>query len=91
MIFGFVLALLLAIMRLSNVRPFRFLGLTKDGHLRDGGFLMVLSRFNPVSFIATAYVEIFRSTPYGGAAVHDLLRAWRYLSCPFPDLRLYSV
>lgn len=26
-IFGFVLALLLAIMRLSNVRPFRFLGL----------------------------------------------------------------
>ena len=27
-IFGFVLALLLAIMRLSNVRPFRFLGLT---------------------------------------------------------------
>ena len=63
MIFGFVLALLLAIMRLSNVRPFRFLGLTKDGHLREQGVLMVLSRFNPLSFIATVYVEVFRATP----------------------------
>ena len=62
-IFGFVLALLLAIMRLSNVRPFRFLGLTKDGHLREQGVLMVLSRFNPLSFIATVYVEVFRATP----------------------------
>ena len=60
---GFVLALVLAIMRMSNICPFRFLGLTKDGHLRDGGFLLHLSRFNPVSFLATAYVEIIRSTP----------------------------
>ena len=52
-IFGFVLALLLAIMRLSNVRPF----------LREQGVLMVLSRFNPLSFIATVYVEVFRATP----------------------------
>ena len=59
-IFGFVLALLLAIMRLSNVRPFRFLGLTKDGHLREQGVLMVLSRFNPLSFIATPMlVQLF--------------------------------
>ena len=42
-IFGFVLALLLAIMRLSNVRPFRFLGLTKDAHLREQCVLMDLS------------------------------------------------
>ena len=60
---GFVLALVLAIMRMSNICPFRFLGLTRDGHLRDGGFLLHLSRFNPVSFLATAYVEIIRSTP----------------------------
>ena len=60
---GFVLALILAVMRLSNFRPFRSLGLAKDGHLRDGGFLLALSKFNPLDFLATAYVEILRSTP----------------------------
>ena len=60
---GFVLALLLALMRMSNVRPFRSLAVNKDGHLREGGPLVWLSKFNPLSFIATAYVEILRSTP----------------------------
>ena len=60
---GFVLAVILALMRLSNFRPFYFLGLTKDGRLRDGGFLLALSRFNPLSFLATTYVEVLRSTP----------------------------
>ena len=62
---GFVLALVLALMRMSNFCPFRFLGLTKDGHLRDddGSFAVKLSRFNPLAFLATAYVEILRSTP----------------------------
>ena len=60
---GFVLALILAMMRMSNLCPFRSLGLDKDGHLRDGGFLLALSKFNPLSFLATAYVEILRSTP----------------------------
>ena len=36
-IFGFILALFLAIMRLSNWRPFKSLGLDKDGHLRGEG------------------------------------------------------
>ncbi|MCI2056142.1 MAG: amino acid ABC transporter permease [Oscillibacter sp.] len=62
-LFGFFLALLLAVMRLSHLCPFGFLGLTKDGHLREQGFLFHLSRFNPVSFIATVYVEVFRATP----------------------------
>ena len=62
-IFGFILALILAIMRLSNVCPFRFLGLTRDGRLREPGVLTVLSKFNPLNFFATAYVEIFRATP----------------------------
>jgi len=62
-VFGFVLALGLAVMRLSDFRPFRALGLTKEGRLRDGGPLLVLSRFNPLDFLATAYVEILRSTP----------------------------
>ena len=60
---GFVLALILAIMRLSNVRPFAFLEKDKNGYVRDAGFLYHLSRFNPLSLIATAYVEILRSTP----------------------------
>ena len=80
---GFVLALVLALMRMSNVRPFRALGLDKDGHLRDGGFLVTLSKFNPLSFLATAYVEILRSTPvivqvmiiyYGVFGIIDLPR-----------------
>ena len=80
---GFVLALLLALMRMSNVRPFRSLGLDQYGHLRDGGFLLTLSKFNPLSFLATAYVEVLRSTPvivqvmiiyYGVFGIIDLPR-----------------
>ena len=52
-LFGFLLALLLAIMRLSTFQPLRFLALDKQGHLRDQGALVVLSRFNPISFIAS--------------------------------------
>lgn len=62
-VIGFVLALVLALMRMSNVRPFRFLSLDKEGRLRDGGILLAISKFNPLSFLATAYVEILRSTP----------------------------
>ena len=60
---GFVLGIILALMRMTDIRPFRFLGLNKDGHLRGEGFLTTLSKFNPVSFIATVYVEVLRSTP----------------------------
>ena len=60
---GFVLGIILALMRMTDIRPFRSLGLNKDGHLRGEGFLTTLSKFNPVAFIATAYVEILRSTP----------------------------
>ena len=60
---GFVLGIVLALMRMTDIRPFRALGLDKDGHLRGEGFLTTLSKFNPVAFLATAYVEILRSTP----------------------------
>ena len=60
---GFVLGIVLALMRMTDIRPFRALGLDKDGHLRGEGFLTTLSKFNPISFLATAYVEILRSTP----------------------------
>lgn len=58
-VFGFVLALVLALLRMSNFRPFRFL--SRDSNAE--GALNAISRFNPVSFIATAYVEVFRATP----------------------------
>ncbi|MBQ9148171.1 MAG: amino acid ABC transporter permease [Oscillospiraceae bacterium] len=59
---GFVLALVLALMRLSNFTPLRFLGTNKMGTPRKG-FVRALSRFNPLRFIASVYVEIFRATP----------------------------
>ena len=62
-IVGAILGVLLALMRMSDVRPFRALGLDKDGHLRGEGFLTTLSKFNPLAFLATAYVEVLRSTP----------------------------
>ena len=60
---GFCIALVLAVMRMSNIRPFRALEIDKNGYLREQGFLALISRFNPLSFLATAYVEILRSTP----------------------------
>ena len=72
---GFVLGLVLSVMRMSNIRPFLWLAHAfpgtfgfferdkKSGLLRDSGFLYHLGRFNPLSFLATAYVEVIRSTP----------------------------
>mgnify|MGYP004732751201 CR=1 FL=1 len=62
-LFGFVLALLLAVCRLSNLCPLRFLAVDKQGRLRERGFLLTLSRFNPLRFLSTVYVEVFRATP----------------------------
>ncbi len=62
-IIGFCLALILALMRMSNFRPLRFLGIDKNGHQKESGVLAVISKFNPLDFLATAYVEILRSTP----------------------------
>ncbi len=60
---GFVLGILLAIMRMTDIRPFRALAYGKNGCLRSSKILIAISKFNPVSFLATAYVEILRSTP----------------------------
>ena len=62
-ILGSVLALFLAILRLSDFRPFKSLGIGPDGHQKESGFGLALSRFNPLSFLATVYVEVFRATP----------------------------
>lgn len=71
---GFVLATLLAVMRMCNFTPFLWLSrafpktfgffeFEQDGSKRDAGFLYHMGRFNPLSFIATTYVEVIRSTP----------------------------
>lgn len=89
---GFVLALVLVLMRMSSFRPllwlahafpgaFGFFERDGSGMKRDSGFVYHLGRFNPLSFLATAYVEILRSTPvlvqimiiyYGVFSVIDL-------------------
>ena len=63
-IFGFVLALILAMIRLSNFNVFRFLSTYSQRKLlQRGGFVLALSRFNPLSFLANVYGEVFRATP----------------------------
>ena len=58
-IFGFILALILALMRMSNICPLRFLGYnTRLDSIRSR-----ISRFRPLNFIASIYVEVFRATP----------------------------
>jgi polar amino acid transport system permease protein len=60
---GFVLALILALMRMSNICPFRAVGIDENGFQIEEGPRAWISKFNPLSFIATAYVEVMRSTP----------------------------
>lgn len=58
-IFGFILALVLALMRMSNFCPLRFLGYnTRLDSIRGR-----IARFRPLNFIASIYVEVFRATP----------------------------
>ncbi len=62
--FGFFLALLLAVMRMSDINVYRLLPREKQWSLRlKGGVVYALSRFNPISFVASVYVEVFRATP----------------------------
>ncbi len=60
---GFVLGIVLAIARLTDFRPLRFLAYGKQGRIRSNRLLIAISKFNPLSFLAGAYVEIIRSTP----------------------------
>lgn len=62
-ILGFILALFLAVLRLSNCRPFQRIALDKNGYLCHNPVRIALSKFNPLSFLASCYVEVFRATP----------------------------
>lgn len=56
-VLGFGLALVLALLRISKLCPFSFLRHSQNGFLRR------LAGFNPLSFLAGAYIELFRCTP----------------------------
>jgi len=62
-VFGFILALMLAVLRLSDLRPLKFLSVDKNGKVMDTGFAVFCRRFNPLSILASIYVEVFRATP----------------------------
>ena len=61
-VIALICSALLALMRLNNFCPFRFLDNTQGGEGRTG-FPGALSRFRPLNFIASVYVELFRATP----------------------------
>ena len=62
-IFGFIIAMILALMRLSNFRPFAFLERLPVQGDRLHATFRVIAKFNPLRFIAAVYVEFVRSTP----------------------------
>jgi His/Glu/Gln/Arg/opine family amino acid ABC transporter permease subunit len=61
--FGFFLAFALALMLLSDVRPLRHLEKIKTDDMERKKLLDFIARFNPVKFIASAYVQFVRCTP----------------------------
>lgn len=83
-IFGFILSLILTVMNMSKWQPFRFLALDKRGHLREQGVLAKISTFNPISFIASVYIEIIRATPM-------LLQLFMVYYVAFADIHLPSI
>ena len=55
---GFVLALILALMRMSNIRPFRALAVDRNGHLREGTCCFCLSLVNRLNTSSHDLAEI---------------------------------
>lgn len=54
-IIGLILGVILALLRLSKFYPLKF--------LKKYRYFAFLGKFNPLSFLATAYVEFMRGTP----------------------------
>ena len=61
--FGFILAFLLALMLLSDVRPFRHLEKIKTDDIHKKKRYDRIAAFNPVRLLANAYVQFVRCTP----------------------------
>ena len=66
---GFCIALVLALMRMSNVRPFRSLGLDKDGHMREGGPLVWISLSSTMACLALFSFRLSRCLDLSSSAV----------------------
>ena len=62
-LFGFILAFALAMMLLSDVRPFRRLAKVETQDEGRRHRLEFISRFNPIKLIAGIYVQFVRCTP----------------------------
>ena len=60
-ILGVLLGLFLCLFRLSNFKPLRFL--TRFKGSKFFGWLAIVGEFNPLKFLAVAYIEIIRGTP----------------------------
>ncbi len=89
---GFVLALVLALMRMSNVRPFRFLAVDGKGHLREGGPLVWISKFNPLSFLANCLCRDSSFNTCSGTDLYYLLWCvWTDRSSIFPVVWIYQI
>ena len=86
-VIGFVLGILLAIMRMTDIRPLRFLAYGKNGRIRNSRLLIAVSKFNPVSFLAAAYVEILRSTP----VIVQIMIIYHGVFGPLIDLPSYTL
>ena len=61
--FGFILAFLLALMLLSDVRPFRHLEKIKTEDIQKKKRYDRIAAFYPVRLLANAYVQFVRCTP----------------------------
>lgn len=61
--FGFFLAFALAMMLLSDIRPFRSFGKIQTDNIQQMKRHEFFARFNPVRMIAGAYVQFVRCTP----------------------------
>ncbi len=61
--FGFILAFALALMLLSDVRPFRRMAKIKTADIQRQKRNDRIAAFNPVRLIASAYVQFVRCTP----------------------------
>lgn len=57
--FGVIFGALIAIGRMSNFKPLKFLNKNK----KKKGFVHWISNFNPISFLCEVYTEIIRGTP----------------------------
>ncbi len=87
---GFVLALILALMRMSNIRPFRALAVDRNGHLREGETAGMAVQIQSPFFYSNCLRRNPSFHPGTGTDFYHLLRRVRNdRSSVFPDVWIY--